>query len=485
MRRIIHGSTKGLPDARAFVRRFGGRGAAGEVEPFVAGRDLVIARAPGRLSLFGGLGDYAGAPALHLPLSAAVFVAVQRAADRQIRMLRLRADSSELDASFDLPLAHLQADDEPVRYPVARAYFARHADRTWAAGIAGALLVLMREHGVRFGEGWRILVAPALPAGRGLGTSSAVTVAAVRAICAEANIPVDAHELIAICQTVERAIVGVASPVADQATAARSEAWHLSALSPQATGVERLVPWPADLDVWGLDSGTSHGRRDAAFVTARVGAAMAYRILAAAAGLTAESAGPGRVAIDDPVWHGHLANVPAEQFDDELSRQLPDRMSGSDFLARFGGLAEPLIAIDPRGTYPVRAAAAHAVHERARAREFEAFLGMYPSPDRTAYLGELFRRSHESYHACGLVTHDVQAFVDLVTERGKAAGVLGAKATSGGGGGTVAVLATAGATTALDELRRRIGDRLGRTPPAYGGSSPGAVRFGYIRLRGA
>lgn len=76
MRQVIYGSTRGLSDARAFVRRLGGYGRSLAPEPFVARRDIVVTRAPGRLSLFGGVADHAGAPALHLPLRDGVFVAL-------------------------------------------------------------------------------------------------------------------------------------------------------------------------------------------------------------------------------------------------------------------------------------------------------------------------------------------------------------------------------------------------------------------------
>lgn len=484
MRQVIYGSTRGLSDARAFVRRLGGYGRSLAPEPFVARRDIVVTRAPGRLSLFGGVADHAGAPALHLPLRDGVFVALQRVPERHVSMIRLRTDGTTLDTSVELPLGHLEAGREPVSYDVARGYFARHDDRAWAAGVAGALLVLMRERGVRFGEGFRILVAPALPARRGLGTGAAISVAVVRAICAEANLPVDAPELVALCQDIGHLVVGADPTTADHATAVRAESGHLLASVPPPTAAHRLVPWPADLGLWGLDDGSAHAPHDRAFGAARVGVAMAFRLVAAAAGLPVERQGPGRVTIDDARWRGRLANVPVDLFEDEFAPRLPERMTGADFLSRFDGVADPRAVVDPHTPYPVRAAARLAVHERERAIEFESFLGMYPSPDRAAYLGELLRASHQDHVACGLVTADTQAVVDLVSRRGGAVGLVGAKVTSGGGGGAVAVLGEADARPGLDLVRRQLRSRHHALPAVHVGSSPGAMRFGYLRLRG-
>jgi galactokinase len=327
----------------------------------------------------------------------------------------------------------------------------------------------MRGRSVRFGEGFRLLIAPALPARRGLGTAAAISVAVVRAICAEANLPVDAPELVALCQDIGRLVVGIDPTAADHDTAARAESGHLMASVPPPAATDRLVPWPADLGLWGLDDGGAHAPHDPAFAATRVGVAMAFRLVAAAAGFPVERQGPGRVTIDDPRWRGCLANVPVDLFEEEFAPRLPESMAGADFLARFDGVADPRAAVDPHTHYPVRAAASLAVHERERAIEFESFLGMYPSPDRTAYLGELLRASHEDHVACGLVTEDTQAIVDLVSRRGGALGLVGAKVTSGGGGGVVAVLGEADARPGLDLVRRQLRSRHHALPAVYVG----------------
>ncbi len=48
---------------------------------------------------------------------------------------------------------------QPLSYEAARALFKRDPQRSWAAYVAGALLVLQREKGARFEDGLSILVA--------------------------------------------------------------------------------------------------------------------------------------------------------------------------------------------------------------------------------------------------------------------------------------------------------------------------------------
>ena len=70
---------------------------------------------------------------------------------------------------------------------------------------------------------------------------------------------------------------------------------------------------PDDLGVWGVDSGIRHAVTGADYGAVRVGAFMGYRILADLAGLAVRGEQPGHVRVDDPRWHGYLANVGARR----------------------------------------------------------------------------------------------------------------------------------------------------------------------------
>ena len=74
MYRIVSGSTHGLADATAFVELLNGLRARGPRELrefFEESGELFVTRAPGRLDLMGGIGDYSGSLVLQLPIASA------------------------------------------------------------------------------------------------------------------------------------------------------------------------------------------------------------------------------------------------------------------------------------------------------------------------------------------------------------------------------------------------------------------------------
>lgn len=73
---------------------------------------------------------------------------------------------------------------------------------SWAAYVAGALLVLMHETDASFEHGLSLLVSSDVPDGKGVSSSAALEVAAMSAIAAAYNLPLDPIRLAALCQKV-------------------------------------------------------------------------------------------------------------------------------------------------------------------------------------------------------------------------------------------------------------------------------------------
>src|SRR4029453_9767541 len=114
------------------------------------------------------------------------------------------------------------------------------------------------------------------------------------------------------------------------------------------------------------------------------------------------------VRVNDPRWHGYLANVGPETFR-QFARDVPDSIAGSDFLARSGGTTDLVTRVDPDRTYAVRIPTAHPIYEHQRTTEWAMQLGGVPDPVR---LGALMYESHNSYSACGLGTDRTDRLVD-------------------------------------------------------------------------
>ncbi|MBI4579575.1 MAG: GHMP kinase [Planctomycetes bacterium] len=517
MYRVTEGSTQGLPDVQAFLDLLGGlhrhpiEAARGLFDPT---GELIVTRAPGRLDVMGGIADYSGSLVLEMPIREGVLVALQPQRDRSLRIVTL-ADETGRDPAFEMPLAALESPVGPMDYAAARAWFASRARTRWAAYIAGAFLVLMRECGAEFPHGARILVASEVPEGRGVASSAALEVAAMQAVAAAYDIRLEPVQLAGLCQMVENLVVGAPCGIMDQITAACGEQDRLLALLCQPAEMQGTIAIPDDIEFWGLDSGVRHSVSGADYGSVRVGAFMGYRIIAEHSGMQATAGRPGGpVTIDDPAWHGYLANIYPSYFETHFHDVLPERISGREFLARYGGTTDPVTSITPARTYAVRNPAAHPIQENFRVRVFAEMLkrlsqdpcrtGVSPgglrglgmgdklartisakkTPDPFILLGELMYQSHAGYSACGLGCDATDFLVDLVRYAGPAEGLYGAKITGGGNGGTVAVLARRGSAEAIHAVAEAYARRRGYQPYIFSGSSPGACSFGHLRLWG-
>jgi L-arabinokinase len=138
--------------------------------------------------------------------------------------------------------------------------------------------------------------------------------------------------------------------------------------------------------------------------------------------------------------------------------------------------------VDPARRYAVRTPTAHPIHEHERVSEWARRLRPASAAGRpdAVRLGALMYESHASYSACGLGSSGTDRLVALAREAGPVRGIYGAKITGGGSGGTVALLADAGAGGAVRELGRQYAAETGRDAYVFEGSSAGAACIGAI-----
>ncbi len=481
---IIRGDTHGLADVSEFLGMLSGlqHHASPELRAFFdPQRELTITRAPGRLDVMGGIADYSGSLVLELPIAEATLVALQKQDTRQLSIVSILESEGRV-LSFEMPLADFERQGEPVEYAEARSYFKRDRTRQWAAYVAGVFLVLMRQVGVRFDQGARILISSRVPEGKGVSSSAALEVATMSAVGAAFKVPIDPRAIALLCQQVENLVVGAPCGVMDQMTSACGDEDQLLALLCQPADLLGTIELPEGLAVWGLDSGIRHSVGSGDYASVRAGAFMGYRIIAELAGLSVEQAGD-RVVIKDPRWSGYLANVSAWDFAEQFVAKLPETMLGEEFLSRYGGTVDPVTTVVPARTYPVRAATAHAVYESTRVQHFAELLRRQherPDDEEKVTMGELMYASHASYSACGLGSTGTDLLVELVRSAGVDQGLFGAKITGGGSGGTVAVLGNRSAEKAVHEVAASYATLTGHRPHIFSGSSPGSGAFGHL-----
>lgn len=492
MFRIASGTTHGLADTVRFVAllndprgaRRGGAQREGLGGFFDAGVELTVARAPGRLDLMGGIADYSGSLVLELPIADATHAALQLDDAQTLRVVSLAADGGTA-RRFEMALEEFTDSGRPVSYETAARRFKREPESHWASYVAGAFLVLMRERGCSFERGARILIDSDVPEGKGVSSSAALEVATMRAVAAAYDIELSPRELAFLCQKVENLVACAPCGVMDQMTSACGERDKLFALLCQPAEPRGFVKLPGELSVWGIDSGLRHSVGGADYGTVRAAAFMGYRIIADAAGLPSRQSGvEGHVTVDDAKWGGYLANVETAEFESRYESLLPERMSGAEFLARYGGTTDAVTRVEASRTYPVRQAARHPVFENERVGRFARALREWRGIACAEELGGLMYLSHESYTACGLGSQGTDELVRLARAAGPTRGIYGAKITGGGGGGTVAVLGRRDARASVERIAREYAETKGRAPLVIEGSSPGACAFGVLRLVG-
>jgi galactokinase len=490
--RIASGSTHDLSDTEDFIElldSFDGILPESGGEFFCAGREVWVARAPGRLDVMGGIADYSGSLVLQLPIAAAAHVAVQRNGNRNLRIISVPSSSAGTQRSFGIQLDELLRSGIPADYSIVRQVFANDPASHWAAYVVGAFVVLMREKSCEFAEGANILIRSAVPEGKGVSSSAALEVASMAAVISAYDLEITGKELALLCQKVENLVAGAPCGVMDQMTAACGEVDRLLELLCRPCDLKGTLAVPDELELWGLDSGIRHFVGGSDYTTVRTAAFMGYRIIADIAGLNVSSQSSNKVCVDDQRWHGHLANITPTEFEREFSASLPGQMNGKEFLDRYSGITDLVTEVRPDVVYPVWQATRHPIYENHRVSLFATILRSWKGKEEANTLGELMFQSHGSYSDCGLGTPETDLLVSFVREAiaeaceaWNSAGLYGARITGGGSGGTVAVLGDRGNLDVIEKLAARYHRQTGHRSTIISGSSPGAATFGKLRL---
>jgi len=361
--------------------------------------------ASGRLDLLGGVADYSGALVLETPTRCSTTVTIEPADAFVVGPATFSpADLTEL-ATLPYPEMRTALADIPkwVRYPV------------------GVALVLMR-HGVIGSPKGVVTIESTVPQSAGVSSSAALEVATARALGAG----LDPLRLAALCQEAENQVVGAPCGIMDQVTVALGEPGAVLPILCRPASVEEVIALPDDVEVVGWPTSATHDVSGAEYGTARTAAFMGKRIAEADLDRRFE-------------W---VSEIPFDAV-----HRLPEELSGADFIDRWGDTDDPLSRVDPDVAYPVRAAAGFGVGEHARSQEALAAL----QTGDLAALGSLMAAGHTGYDAMGLGHPAADAVVADALAR---PGVIGARSSGGGCGGTVAVLAHRSALDDVPDLIR-------------------------------
>jgi galactokinase len=366
----------------------------------------VKGHAPGRLDLLGGVADYAGALVLEMPTRQSIEVTVS--GDGAFVVGDVSFSPSEMETLSGTPYAE-------VREALAEV-------PRWTRYVLGVALVLLRHEIINPPAG-RVEVASNLPVSVGVASSAALEVATGRALGGSA---IDQMQLAALCQEAENHVVGAPCGIMDQIAVAVGVAGCVLPILCRPASTSPALPLSPNLEVVGWPTGVAHDVGAAPYRTARAAAFMGKRMIEDKAGRT---------------WTW-ISELPLS-----ATEELPEVLDGSVFLDRWGDHGDGVTSVDPAWSYPVRGATRFGVEEHVRC--LAALEGLRRGDPEI--MAASMAASHAGYDVMGLGHPAASSVVESAKAR---PGVLGARSSGGGHGGTVVVLCERGALDDVDQLIR-------------------------------
>lgn len=475
-----------LPDIIRFREKI--RAHTGAEKFFRTGKTIFISRAPGRLDLMGGNDDYTGGLVFETTIREATRVAAQARDDTRVCLFNPQMREQNWNELVEFSLDDLTRGAAMRPLEEVRAFINADPRQQWIAYVLGALYLLKKEYPAQITRGVSLFLESEVPLGKGVSSSAALEVTAMKAIAATYDLLVEGVQLALWTQWVENAIAQSASGVMDQITVVLGDQDHFVPLICQPCQPEPLVRLPAPMRIWGVDSGVRHSVAGIEYEAARAATFMGYALICDWENLPVKYDDTGALPrYTDPRWNGYLANLDLATYRARYENRLPEQMRGVDFSAQYPVHLDPFTPVRPEIVYPVRACTRYAVEENYRVNLFVELLTNKHEPlmPRTlTLLGELMYEAHQGYTECGLGSEATDLLVNLARAEGATHELYGAKITGGGAGGTVAILGTHSTESecAFQRVITRFREKTGRVPFIFEGSSTGADRFGIVEL---
>ena len=450
-------------------------------------QSIYINRTPGRLDLLGGNDDYSGGLVFETTIREATLVALQARLDERVILYNPAVQSLGWQELVEFSLSDLQSNSGVKPLETVRKWINKDPKRAWSAYIIGDLYFLLQEFHLKIKHGFNLFLVSDVPIGKGVSSSAALEVSAMKAIAHLYGIHAEGVQLATWTQWVEIALTDSACGIMDQLTVTLGDQDQFLPILCQPGKPYPLVKLPSNLRIWGIDSGVKHAISGSEYEVARAATFMGYRYLTNWEQLpvTLEKNGPLQRYVD-PLWNGYLANLTPSLFRNRYEQRLPEYILGRDFIKYFPDHADPYTPVREEVIYPVRAATRYAVEENWRVHSFYTMLLSTVAIDINIanQLGELMFLCHEGYSQCGLGTSATDKIVNLVRQE-KENGLIGAKVTGGGAGGTVAILGfnTPSAENAFKRVVQMYAEWSQSNPYIFEGSSAGCDKFGVFELK--
>lgn len=399
--------------------------------------------APGRLDVMGGIADYSGSLVLQKAINLHTNVDVFLRKDYLCNISSQLTDGTCLQTSYDYRSFLRKGKPDPI---YAREYFAKNKNEHWAAYILGCIIMLELVKKIDF-TGADIVIKTNIPHGKGVASSAALEISVLKALGNAFEIKYQGTEIAHLAQAAENYIAGAPCGMMDQLASAFGNPSSLLPIKCQPDLMYEPVNIPQHINFLGIDSGLRHQVAGASYAEVRCAAFMGYTIIALAEGASRKDI--ARTRKSHLTWNlpyrGYLCNIPLNEFNSKYLSLLPDRISGKEFQDIFGETPDRITTIIPEKHYNVKICTSHPVNESYRVSQFLQFIqeinvqnDYLKIKELTRKMGTLMFESHKSYSLCGLGT---QRTDEMVTMAMHTDGIVGARITGGGNGGTICLLA--------------------------------------------
>jgi len=468
-------STIGTAPAAEVAGLVGGLGTALGTQWAPASRSWV-ARAPGRLDVMGGFAEYSGSLVLSYPVAGGVSVIATPRDDQSVLVCSLRHEGNGSNGKCIWPLSRFYGPGERLAEPGWFVVAMGEGLCDGAREAAAVLYALLESETIpHLSGGLTIGIRSCLPGLVGVGARAATAVATLAAVARLFDIELAPLQSAELASRGQNLLWNRAQGIADAAAVLLAERGAVLQFRCQTRESLGALPLPVGTALTGIDCGARSPTADAKHVDTRVAAFMGRRIIARILEVEPDAG---------PHWQGYLSQLTVADYVERLRDRLPTKITGADFLERFGETGDALTTIDPDKTYKVRSRTEHHIYENARARHFAERLARAHRTHEHAALveaGESMYASHWSYgQRCGLGSIETDRLVNLLRAQGLAKGVFGAKVSDRGAGGTVVVFHadTQEARDALNGAAQEYARKSGLTPTIVGGTSLGAKAWG-------
>ncbi len=434
---------------------------------------IIVARAPARLDIMGGIADYCGANVFQMTLNRAVAAAIQPRNDKKLLALTIQ-DEKLLVPSVQMSLDDFYEDDKLKSYPQVRNMMSTKENSAWMGYVLGCFFALLKEEKVeKFPHGAVIVIKSDIPMGAGIASSAAIEVATLSIINQQYRLGLKPIEIARLGQIVENCVVGAPCGIMDQVTATLGKRNKILSLLCQPDKILEYVDCPTNVSFIGIHPKVLRSTKSSAYIDTRTAAFMGLTILQ-----------------KELAWKkldtNYLCNLTVEEYEKMCIPLLPQKIHGCEFIEKYGQSVDNVTKVKPDKIYNVRNCVNHPVYENARVKQFiDAIKNVQTYPHHAQqYLteaGSLMYESNASYRDCaGLGCPEIDGIVNIAQKIGPQGGIYGAKITGGGGGGTAALLCYGDVSTSLTQILSAYKLAWGIQTVTFKGSSAGANEFGHI-----